>query len=407
VNAEIISVGTELMMGELVDSNSAFIASELSKIGIQVNWVTKVADDLDQLQEIITSAWERSEITITTGGLGPTSDDLTRESISKVLGETMDIDVDLKEDLKKRFKDMGSSMPKTNIKQATLIDSANSIPNTFGTAPGWWVEKKGHVIIALPGPPNELQPMWKDHVVPKLILMNAEIRIITRNIKTFGISEGKLDEMLSPLFESTNPKLGIYSKRDGIHLRAISTAHSETEALKLVETMEKDIRAKVGNENIWGIDDDTPESKVVSILRENNLTLAVMESFTCGLIVSKLNEESGASDYFLGGLVAPQRNITTNFLNKSAITNRDMVSGVMAMEMAKSIRSLFGADIGLAITDSELDTHNMTSGVGTTYIGFSCKDRENFKTSEHRNRRLRTKNRAATQGLIELLRFLQ
>lgn len=153
MNAEIISIGTELLMGELVDTNSAFLASELAKIGVEVRWVTKVGDDPKLLQEVIERAWKRSDITLTSGGLGPTSDDLTRESIAAAFGEEMVVQEDLLEHLQGLFANRGFPMPETNIKQATLIPSAETIPNEHGTAPGWWAEKNGHVIVAMPGPP--------------------------------------------------------------------------------------------------------------------------------------------------------------------------------------------------------------------------------------------------------------
>ncbi|MCI0822185.1 MAG: competence/damage-inducible protein A, partial [Chloroflexi bacterium] len=221
MNAEIISIGTELLMGELVDTNSPFLAAELAKIGVEVRWVTKVGDDPELLREVIERAWERSDLTLTSGGLGPTSDDLTRESIAAAFGEKMTVQEDLLEHLKGLFAERGFPMPETNIKQATLIPSAESIPNDHGTAPGWWAEKDGRAIVAMPGPPREIQPMWASYISPKIKAQNPDVAIVTRNLKTFGISEGGLDEMLSPLFQSKNPDLGIYSKQDGIHLRAI------------------------------------------------------------------------------------------------------------------------------------------------------------------------------------------
>ena len=242
MNAEIISVGTELLMGEIVDTNSSYLADELAKIGVELRWATKVGDHPGRLEEAISRALDRSEITITTGGLGPTSDDLTRESIAAVLGEEMEVQEDLLAHLTSQFESRGVKMPATNIKQATLIPSAKVIPNPMGTAPGWWVERNGHVIAAMPGPPREISYMWDNEVGPRLRALNPEIAIVTRTLKTFGITEGGLDEMLSPLFESDNPNLGIYSKQDGIHLRAIASASTQEEAQALIEPMEREIR---------------------------------------------------------------------------------------------------------------------------------------------------------------------
>ena len=160
MHAEILSIGTELLMGELVDTNSSFLASELAKLGIEVRWVTKVGDDPERLSEAIERAFKRSDVTLTSGGLGPTSDDLTRETIARVCGEEMTVQDDLLEHLKGLFANRGFPMPETNVKQATLIPSARAIDNPMGTAPGWWVEREGRVIVAMPGPPREIQRMW-------------------------------------------------------------------------------------------------------------------------------------------------------------------------------------------------------------------------------------------------------
>ena len=302
MNAEIISVGTELLMGEIVDTNSAYLADELAKIGVELRWVTKVGDHPGRLQEAIGRALGRSDITITTGGLGPTSDDLTRESIAAVMGEEMNVQDDLLAHLTSQFESRGIKMPATNIKQATLIPSAEVIPNPMGTAPGWWVEKGGHIIVAMPGPPREISDMWDNQVAPRLRSLNPEIVIVTRTLKTFGITEGGLDEMLSSLFESANPNLGIYSKQDGIHLRAIASASTQAEAEALIEPMEREIR-KIAGHAIWGEDDDTPVSAALYALSKRGLTLAISEGFTGGLLSSALLESASASGVLAGSVV--------------------------------------------------------------------------------------------------------
>ena len=197
MHAEVVSIGTEILMGEIVDTNSAYLASELAKIGIELRWGSKLGDDPDLLYDALSQAFQRSDVTITTGGLGPTSDDLTRETIARVFGEEMEVQDDLLAYLKAQFAGRGTPMPETNIKQATLIPSAEVIPNPMGTAPGWWAERNGHVIIAMPGPPREIQRMWVHEVAPKLKDLNPGVSIVTRTLKTFGISEGGLDEMLT------------------------------------------------------------------------------------------------------------------------------------------------------------------------------------------------------------------
>ena len=380
MHAEILSIGTELLMGELVDTNSSFLAGELAKLGIEVRWVTKVGDDSTRLHEAIGRAFDRSDVTLTSGGLGPTSDDLTRETIAKVCGEEMTVQDDLLEHLKSLFADRGFPMPETNVKQATLIPSAKAIPNPMGTAPGWWVEREGNILVAMPGPPREIQRMWADAVAPRLKSLNPDVAIVTRNLKTFGISEGGLDEMLTPLFESENPALGIYSKQDGIHLRMIATASTEAEAAVLIEPMEAEIRSIVGDKDgniIWGLDDDTPESRAIERLKTHGLTLAIADDFSGGVLTSRLHSVEGARDVLRGSLIAP-----VSALNEQgADIGLDMSEALfgrmgdenlrIAEKMAAYARERFNADVGLGMTGYDW---------GGWYGGFSMGDDERLQS---------------------------
>lgn len=379
MHAEILSIGTELLMGELVDTNSSFLASELAKLGVEVRWVTKVGDDPERLYEAIERGFERSDVTLTSGGLGPTSDDLTRETIARVCGEEMEVQEDLLEHLKSLFAGRGFPMPETNVKQATLIPSAEAIPNPMGTAPGWWVERDGRVIAAMPGPPREIQRMWEHEVAPRLRERNAGIAIATRNLKTFGISEGGLDEMLTPLFDSENPSLGIYSKQDGIHLRAIATAPTEEEAQALIDPMEAEIRRIIGDEDgniIWGEDDETPESRAVERLKKHGLTLAVADAFTGGVLTARLSEVPGSQDVLRGSIVASDdalRELGADI----GLSPTEAMSGRMGDEnlliaerMAEYARERFNADVGLGMTGYDW---------GGWYGGFALRGRSGLQ----------------------------
>ena len=213
MNAEVISIGTELLMGEITDTNASFIASRLPPLGIRLQRVSQLGDDLDVLSEAFSRGLDRSDIIFTTGGLGPTKDDLTREAIAGSLGQEMVVQDDLLQHLKGYFRNRGWEMPATNIKQATLIPSASLIPNRRGTAPGWWVEQDGKIIVSMPGPPSELHDIWDEEVVPRLRRKVRGEVILTRTIKTTGLSEGGLDEMVSQYLGGENPYPG--------HLRQI------------------------------------------------------------------------------------------------------------------------------------------------------------------------------------------
>ena len=408
MHAEILSIGTELLMGELVDTNSSYLASELAKLGIEVRWVTKVGDDPDRLFEAIERASNRSDVTLTSGGLGPTSDDLTRETIARVCGEQMTVQDDLLEHLKSLFAGRGFPMPETNVKQATLIPSAEAISNPMGTAPGWWVERNDQVIVAMPGPPREIQRMWEHEVAPRLREKNAGVAIATRNLKTFGISEGGLDEMLTPLFKSENPVLGIYSKQDGIHLRAIATAATEEEASALIVPMETEIRGIIGDDAIWGEDDETPESKAIKLLRDEGLTLGVIEGFTGGLLCNNLTEIEGSEGALKGGVVAGHANALVRLgVGADVIEEDGIASAAAAVEMARAAHENFGADVGIGITPLALESEDGNVIAGTSFIGYAMDGRSGWTSGHYPTRRLRIRGRAVTHALLGMIRFVR
>ena len=407
MHAEVVSIGTELLMGELIDTNSSYLGSELAKLGIDLRWVSKVGDDFDRLREVIDQAWRRSDVTLTTGGLGPTSDDLTRETIAAVLGEEMTVQEDLLEHLKGLFAGRGTPMPSTNIKQATLVPSAVTIDNPLGTAPGWWVEKDSRLIVAMPGPPRELERMWTHEVAHRLRERNPGVAIVTRTFKTFGISEGGLDEMIAPLFASENPILGIYSKVDGIHLRAIATARTETEARELIGPMEAEIRSVVGD-SIWGEDEETPESQVATLLKERGQSLGIMESFTGGLLASNLAEIPGCEEFLRGSIVANGRDVLERQGVSHALIDRfGEVSPEVAKAMAVAVRDQLGADVGVSVTGLVTESGDSRAPLGTCHMGFALGDNTSSVSGHYPTQRLRLRGRAATHALVELIRLLR
>jgi len=226
MNAEILSIGTELLLGEIVDSNAAFLAGELADLGINVFWISQVGDNQRRLEEALRRGIERSDIVLTTGGLGPTDDDLTREAIAAVAGEQPSVDPRLERTLRARFRLMGRDMPEKNLKQAWLIPSAQPLPNALGTAPGWWVTaKEGRIIASMPGVPSEMRAMWTDQIRPRLEkLANGSFVAVT--FKTFGAGESAIEERLADLVKSANPSVATYAKRDGVYVRVAARAAS-------------------------------------------------------------------------------------------------------------------------------------------------------------------------------------
>ena len=367
MKAEIISIGTELLLGEITDTNASYLASQLPLLGIDLYWISQVGDNQARLVEVIKRAWQRSELILTTGGLGPTADDLTRESIAEMLGEKMEVVPSLERALRERFGQMSIEMPLSNLKQATIIPSAEAIPNAAGTAPGWWVERDGRLLIAMPGPPRELYEIWQKRVQPELAQRSVSI-LVPKTFKTFGLSEAAVGEMVSSLLSSANPSLGIYAKPDGIHLRLAAKAESREQAEKMLAEGEVNIRAILDN-YIWGVDDDTLESVVGRLLVKKGLTLAVMEDSSGGWLAATINDIPESPSFFRGGLVACSNEAKAAFgVSAEIISQCGVVSPEVAQAMAEAARTLLKADVGISTTGIE---ETKERPMGTTYIGIA------------------------------------
>ena len=302
MRAEIISIGTEILLGDIQDTNSRYIAQRLPGLGIDLFRMHQIGDNQARLAELFRSALQRADVVLCSGGLGPTEDDITRDAIAAAVGEEATINPDAEAHLRSFFAGRGIDMPERNLKQATIIPSGEILPNPRGTAPGWWVETSDGIIVAMPGPPAEMTGMWANEVAPRLAGRAGGDVIISRTIKTVGIGEGQVDEIVSPLLKSANPTIGVYAKTDGIHLRLTAKAADERQAGALIQPLERRIRDLFGSA-VWGADDDTFAGAVGDLLKQRRLSLAVMESVTGGLLASAITDVPGASDYFQGGLV--------------------------------------------------------------------------------------------------------
>ena len=408
MDAEIIATGTELLLGETLDTNSSYLAAQLPAVGLQVKQVTLVDDNVEHLAEVLERAWHRSSFTFTIGGLGPTRDDVTRDAIARVLGESIFTDEGLLEDLKAIFQRRGASMPPHNLKQAGLIPSAVGIPNRLGTAPGWWAERDGHVIAALPGPPRELQEMWEREVMPRIRKMGTGQVVLTRTLKTIGLSEALVDEMASPLLEGENPYLGIYAKPDGIHLRMIARAASQEEALQLVKPVEESLR-EIFSTSIWGVDSETPERMVAELLTQRGMTLATMESCTGGLLASTITDLPGSSAYFKGGVVSYTNDLKeASGVNPALIRKHGAVSQQVAEAMAEAVRIRLKTDFGIGVTG--VAGPDSLEGVqpGTVYIGVAGEGcRQSALHQFPPGNRSLLKNRSVVSALLALHQLLK
>jgi nicotinamide-nucleotide amidase len=403
MRAEIISIGTEILLGEILDTNAQYIAARLPALGIDLYWMTQVGDNLKRLSEAIRRAWERSDLVLATGGLGPTEDDLTREAIAAVLDEPLSVDSDLAAQLRALFASRGIVMPERNVKQATLIASARAIANPHGTAPGWWVEREGRILVAMPGPPVEMERMWEKEVTPRLAKLATGGVIVSRTLKTVGIGEGGVDEMVSPLLRSTNPSVAVYAKADGVHLRITAKAASRDEAQRLIAPMEAQARGILGNA-IWGADDDTLEAVVGAMLRERGLSVATMESCTGGLLASTITDVAGSSSYFKGGFVAYTAEMKIALgVDEGLVCRHGVVSQEVARDMARVARERLGADLGIGVTGVAGPEPLEDKPVGTVHIGLDDPDRSGQAVSyAFAQSRAAIKRRAVTTALALL-----
>ncbi len=407
MKAEIIAIGTEILLGEIIDTNSAYIAKRLPELGIDLNYKSVVGDNMGRIVETFDRAWNRSDIIICTGGLGPTEDDMTREGIAQVLGEEPHVDPELETRLRSWFSGRGYPMPESNVKQAWLIPSARAIDNPRGTAPGWWVERDGRIIICMPGVPPEMERMWLKEVQPELERRSDGQVLVTRTIKTVGIGEGTVDEMAKHLYDRPGIGIGTYARADGVHLRIGAKANTREEAWERILPIEQELNAIFGTA-IWGQDDETMEGYVADQMNERRTTLAVMESCTGGLFASTLTDIPGSSGYFLAGYVAysTQQKLDLG-VPADVITQFGVVSQETAKAMAETARTRAGADFGIGITGVAGPEPEEGIAPGTVHVAVATPEGGTHALSMSMNQgRQAVKRRAVTTALLLLRRAL-
>ena len=406
MKAEIVSVGTEILLGEILDTNSHYLAVRLPPMGIDLYYVSTVGDNLQRLADTIGRAQKRSDLVLITGGLGPTEDDVTREAIALGLAEEMYADKGMEERLRSFFAARGFTFPERNVKQAMLIPSAQAIANPRGTAPGWWVEKDGRIIVAMPGPPPELEWMWEVEVAPRLAQLATGEVIVSRTLKTIGIGEGHLDEMLGELLKSQNPTIGVYAKPDGVHVRLTAKAPTPEAARRLIQPLEEQARSRL-DAAVWGADDDTLEAVIGALLNERGLTMATMESCTGGLLASTITDVPGSSAYFKGGYVAYTAHMKMGLgVSADVIEQHGTVSEECAEAMARTARADANASIGVSVTGVAGPDHLEGKPPGTMHVAVDDGGPVQSVAYTYYQGRAATKRRAVTTALALLRRVI-
>ncbi|MGI8968518.1 MAG: competence/damage-inducible protein A [Chloroflexota bacterium] len=376
MRAAILSIGSELLRGDIVDSNAALLARELQNLGIEVRRVIQVGDDLSELTSVVEEALALADVVISTGGLGPTLDDLTREAIAATFGETMRQDDALVEDIRLRFNALQRHMPERNLRQAQVIPCSTPLPNPHGSAPGWYAEKDGKIVAALPGPPQEMQPMWIDQARPRLeaLLPNT---LASLALMTFGLGESTVEERIEDVIrQRSDVIIATYAKSTGVQVHISARAETKAAAKALLNEAEEQVRAILGN-SIFGTGDDTLAVAVGSALRERELTLAIMESCTGGEVASMVTDVAGSSDYFRGGVVAYTPSVKAQFgVPQSEIDAHGVVSAetatAMALAACRQLQTSTGIGVtGIAGSDPVEDTPPGTCFVAASLHGKS------------------------------------
>ncbi len=374
LSAEIIAVGSELLTPTKIDTNSLWLTEKLNEIGIEVKLKTVVGDDESRLEETIKDALRRSDVVISTGGLGPTEDDVTRQVSARAVDKELIFREDVLAEISERFRQIKREMPEINKRQAFVIDGAEVLSNPNGSAPGMLFETGGKFFVVLPGPPRELKPMFENYILPKLREKAGEIFVRRKILRVAGMGESAVDEAIAPIYlQYENPQTTILFNRSEIEIHLAAQAETESEADKLLEEVAEKIAGKLGIA-VFTTSDETMEQVIGNLLTEENKTLSIAESCTGGLIGERITEVAGASRYFIEGVIAYANEAKIRTLNvpKELIEAHGAVSGEVAEAMAKGVRERTNTDFGISVTGvAGPDGGTAEKPVGLVFIGFS------------------------------------
>jgi nicotinamide-nucleotide amidase len=352
LTAEIIAIGSELLAPDKTDTNSLWLTEKLNSIGIEVKLKTIVGDDDARLEEAIRDAVRRSKVVITTGGLGPTEDDITRKVAARALGRRLVLDEQVLEWIRGRFESFGRKMPERNSRQAMVIDGAQVLDNPNGSAPGLMLEHENAVMALLPGPPREMRPMFENYVLPKLAEKSGSLRVVRRVLKVAGLGESALDEMIAPIYlQYENPQTTILFNHSEVEVHLIANARTNQEADALLDRLTEQLEERL-EKAIFSFAGETMEEIVALKLTVGRYTLAVAESCTGGLIAERLTSVPGSSKFFIEGVVAYANDAKTRTLDVEPmlLLEHGAVSAEVAEAMAIGVRERAGTDFGLSVT---------------------------------------------------------
>ncbi|WP_203290182.1 competence/damage-inducible protein A [Metabacillus indicus] len=376
---EIIAVGSELLLGQIVNSNAQFISQQLAENGINVYYHTVVGDNPGRLKQAVKTAQERSNIIVFTGGLGPTKDDLTKETIASMLGRKLATDEEALRSIEDYFVKVNRPMSENNKKQALVIEGSDILKNEHGMAPGMAIQENGIIYMLLPGPPSEMKPMFLKFGLPFFRkALGRNDKIISRVLRYFGIGESQLETDIQDLIDGqSNPTIAPLAGDGEVTLRLTARHQFETEAVKLINDAEKAINERVGA-FFYGYDQTTLAEELLRHLRQRGMTISAAESLTGGLFSDQLTAVKGTSDVFKGTIVCYTNEVKEAMLgvSKETLDVHGAVSEQCAQEMAEQIRKLTGSDIGISFTGIAGEEPVEGKKPGTVYIGLAVKGRQ-------------------------------
>ena len=404
MRCEVLAIGTELLLGQIVDTNSAWMGEKLADAGIDSFEHRQVGDNLGRMVRALRELLEESDAVIVCGGLGPTPDDVTRQAIADVMGVELERRDDLVEWVSALFTSRGRAMPENNLRQCDVPVGAEPIPNSVGTAPGIKALVGDKIVYAVPGVPYEMHLMMSEHVLPDLLARSGQqSAIVSRSLKTWGTSESGLAEMIAHRVDAqTNPTIAFLARGiEGLVVRMTAKASTPEEARALIEPEEQALREILGD-LVFGVDDETMETVVLDLLRKRGLTLGLAESLTGGLVASRLVSVPGTSDVLKGGVVAYMTDAKRSVLG---VTAESVVSSECARQLAEAARRVFGADVGLGVTGVAGPEEQEGQPAGTVFFGLAVGDEPAEAVGTQLPGQREMVRQFATISLLNLLRM--
>lgn len=404
--AELIAVGTELLLGNIANTDAQMISEGLSELGINVYYHTVVGDNPQRVRQAVDIARQRADILITTGGLGPTCDDLTKVAIAQAFGKELIFHEPSAQRIRDRFAALGRPITENNYQQAMIPQGATVLPNDWGTAPGVAFQAEGTHVILLPGPPRECEMMFRHRAVPYLKQLSDGV-IVSRTVKTFGIGESAAEAQLRDLMNTLhNPTLAPYAKPTGTELRITAHAKTEDEALTLIAPVEQQVKDRLGDKVI-GVDTASLADVCFSLLKEQHLSLGTAESCTGGLVSKLLTDLPGSSAVFRGGVVSYSNQAKASILgvSKTLLDQYGAVSPQVAEAMAKGARIALDCDIALSTTGvAGPDSDDYGNPIGLVYLGLAWEGGCHVATFQAGNTTRERIRRQSAQTALDLLR---